>query len=112
MNNPDQNPQKEISLSSYFPGKDMGFSGKIESQEETTSRLKKEYETHKSNLNLNYFTYVSAIILIFSVSILCASIVISKEKNQEEKKWAETTITIIVSAFAGYLCGKNVFSSK
>jgi hypothetical protein len=112
MNTPDQNPEKdpsEISPLDYFKGKSVGVSAKIESEQEMLSRLKREEETHSLKLKLNFFTSIGAILLVSGVSLLCTYVIIT---GQNDKKWAETTLTVIVSGFIGYLSGKNKSSSE
>jgi hypothetical protein len=116
MSSPNQNPDQELQALSYFKNKgDISFSSKSESEIEIISRLKREEDAHSSgikikedtqslDLKIKYYTFISATSLVFVTSSSCIYIIL---KSSTKNEWAETTLTIIISAFVGFICGKG-----
>jgi hypothetical protein len=107
MGAPDQNPKEKSALSFFNDKGDVRFSGKVESPEsvmETNSRLKREEEAHSLELKLKYATFLCAMVLVAGTSLTCIFMVLT---SSAVDKWAETTLTTIVSAFVGFMIGKS-----
>jgi hypothetical protein len=122
MDVPDALQPRDITIPSFLSRQgDVGieYSGTYktaESEQETISRLKRaelekasllrrEEITHHLDLKIKFITFLCAMILIVGTSVICG-VLISTDRL-EVNKWAETTLTTIISAFLGYIVAKS-----
>ncbi len=49
-----------------------------------------------------------AIVFVLSAFIFCGYVILSKNFSSNDKKWALTIASSIISAFLGFLTGKNI----
>lgn len=73
---------------------------------EKESSLKEKESANSYQRKKEAFTYLLAALLILALAIISLSTLYKNTSPTEDKEWAKSTLTVIVSAVSGYIFGK------
>ncbi len=101
-------PGQNIVLAEYIDTKK--FSATIatrEAPQELRARLEREAADQALRRRKDVILFVAVTLGVIAVFLLCVGIVIRSSSSPDDKKWATSILTSIVSGAVGYLFGKS-----
>ncbi len=91
-----------------FPQVDLGNFADNENYNVKIESIKKEHPSDARNRRFkDMCLFIVALIMVLVIFAFCMYVIFNQLSNENDKKWATTIVSGIISALLGYMVGKS-----